>query len=107
MLAKHKRVPVSRFHARPLKIASGARLTLRYLGSADGEKRAAVLVPRGIAKNAVTRNRLRRLIFHALEAQWNELPPGDLVAVVKPGAARAAKEAFDEEVRELSKRINS
>lgn len=106
MLAKEKRLPPFRFRARPVKTLNSQFLSLKYLGGTDRGRRAAVIVPRGIARTAVVRNRLRRAVLGALALCWDELPPGDILAVLRLGAAKAEMPSLMNSVAELAKGLN-
>jgi len=49
----------------------------------------------GKVGDAVRRNRLRRRLRHALRNRLAELPPGDLVVRVRPGAAELSYAELD------------
>lgn len=64
-----------------------AGVSVALLVDPTAPTRAAFAVPRGVG-NAVTRNRVRRRLRHALRAQWAALPAGaQLVVRAAPAAA--------------------
>lgn len=58
------------------KTINSPELTFRFLFTGGKEKRISVVVPKGIVKKAVDRNRLRRVAYSVLQKNINKLPTG-------------------------------
>ena len=63
-------------------------LTLKYRKTV-AEKRFAVVVSTKVAKEAVRRNRLKRIIRETLKARLNTIPLGEYVLICRPASAKA------------------
>jgi ribonuclease P protein component len=57
--------------------------------------------------NAVTRNRLRRLIREVFRRLREDLPPADLVVIAKPQANQVAEGGYDAVAEELVTALES
>ena len=63
-------------------------LTVKFLGRQDGMPRVAVIVSTKVAKSAVRRNRIKRVLRELLRTNIGKLKAGDYAIVVKPLAAQ-------------------
>lgn len=64
------------------KAARGSFLLIKYVFKGVDGVRVAVAVPTSIVKGAVSRNRIKRLLFEAIRPQINFLQKGSRVVVV-------------------------
>ena len=65
------------------------------------DKRAAVVVSRKVSTKAVVRNRLRRVLYGALENVWLDLPSGYYVVYVQPAAKQMGDVVARGELQDL------
>lgn len=69
---------------------AGRRMQLRWFGVIYSPNnlntpRFGVIISKRMAKRAVTRNRIRRVIREFFRNSQHDLPPGDYVFLAKPG----------------------
>lgn len=82
--------------------ASSAFFSLKRRGPGSGDSRFSVVVPKKIARSAVSRNRIKRMIYAWLEKKRGHIDKGfDFVLILKAGGASLEKEEIEEKLNNL------
>jgi ribonuclease P protein component len=90
----------SRIHQKGVRVQTRHFTVLGLATLADDGARLGMAISRKVG-NAVTRNRIRRLIKEVFRRLREDLPPADLVVIAKPQAKSMAEAGFDAVAGEL------
>lgn len=81
--------------------------TVRYSTTDSGILKAGFVISKKIDSRAVGRNKIKRILSHAVVPFLQTLKNRDMVFYVKPAIKNQSKEAITREVQDMIYRINT
>ena len=75
--------------------------SLKFVARSDAGLRCAVVVSTKVAKRAVVRNTIKRVVRQQIRVRLPQLRPGDYAVVAKPASAKLTKAQIAEQIVKL------
>ena len=108
MLPKKNRISVENFPKKAEVLFKGDHLSIKAVeNNKVGEFRLGVVVSKGVAKSAVSRNRIKRLVYRRFKEAIPQLNQNlDLLAIVKGPIMKLTPDIKKQLLKELDQAID-
>ncbi len=103
MLAKKYRLPIQEMFKKNGKAIKWPFFLIKIFQSQFPYSRFGIIISKKVAKNAVQRNKIKRLIFSVLSPK--EKTEKDFLIIVSPAIAMAEKKEIIEQIKSAFKKL--
>jgi len=101
MLAKKNKLPIQNFVGKRGRLVKSGLFLVKIFPSSTAQSRFGVTISAKVAPKATDRNRLRRLIYGAIQEYYNRIPSADYWITLLAPAAKATKATLKSELLKL------